>query len=274
MLPEWKYNQISRVKMLVNKILTKFRLKKNDIQLFDNRIEIIKQLSIAIDDVVKFYGIDKNKFFQNINNWKITEKRLFENAKNLREFYESWNDQAAVENACANIFNQLICFENYNVCAKYTIKSDVVIDYGCGTGALSLALALSGKIKNKLIQLDVPNDISKLRQFRIEKHNLTNVINENIFLFNEKDVADLIICIDVLEHIEDSSSVFINNIYPLLKVGGYMILRAPWRGQLTHIDQAADDFYLNGGRKFLSKNFKEVYRFGSLDIAAVYQKIK
>ena len=274
MLPEWKYNQISRVKMLVNRILTKFRLKKNSIQLLDNRIEIFKQLSSAIDDVVKFYGIDKNEFFRNMDNWEITEKKLFENAKNLQEFYESWNDQASVENACVNIFNQLIWFENYNVCAKYTIKSNVVIDYGCGTGALSLGLALNGRIKDRLIQLDVPNDINKFRQFRIEENNLRNVITENIFLFNEKNIADLVICLDVLEHIEDSSNVFINKMYPLLKVGGHMILRAPWRGQMTHIDQAADDFYLNGGRKFLSENFKEIYRFGGLDIAAVYKKIK
>jgi 2-polyprenyl-3-methyl-5-hydroxy-6-metoxy-1,4-benzoquinol methylase len=274
MLPEYKYNQFARVKCLKNLILRKLRIKQDGIDLLGNRTKIFIQLMVAIEDAMKFYSITKDEFFENISNWSSTEKEFFEKSSNLKEFYESWNDAAAIENICANIFNQMIWFENYNVCAAYAPKSDFIIDYGCGTGSLSFGLALDKKIKNKLVLLDVPNDISKFREYRINKHHLVNVEQENIFNYRVEAKADLIICLDVLEHLENSSSVFENEMSPMLKVGGLMILKAPWRGQMTHIDEAADDFYLNNGRKFLSKNFKEVYRFGCQDISCVYQKIK
>lgn len=274
MLPEYKYNQLARLKCLKNSILRKLRIQKNSIELLGNRTDIFIQLIVAIEDAMKFYGITKEDFFKNIANWPNTEEKLFKKALSLKDFYESWNDTAAIENVCANIFNQLIWFDNYNVCSKYATNSDVIIDYGCGTGSLSLGLALDKKIKNKLVLLDVPNDISKFREFRINEHHLENVEQANVFSYNVKSKADLMICLDVLEHLENSSSIFEHEITPMLKVDGHLILRAPWRGQMTHIDKAADDFYLNKGRKFLSKNFKEVYRFGCHDICCVYQKIK
>ena len=66
----------------------------------------------------------------------------------------------------------------------------------------------------------------------------------------------------------------VEKISPMLKIGGLLLLRAPWRGQLTHLDTAPDDLYQNGGRKYLDENYKEVYRFGVNDISAVYKKIK
>jgi len=96
---------------------------------------------------------------------------------------------------------------------------------------------------------------------------------QNLLDFFKPDSADGIICIDVLEHLENSSEVFINKIHPLLKVDGLIYLRAPWRGQLTHIDQAADNFYLKGGRSLLSEKYVEVYRTSSIDISCVYRKI-
>jgi len=274
MLPEWKYNQISRMHFLFSKILVKIRIKKKLINLSDNRIDSVLQLLRATDDIIEFFNINRREFYENIDMWEKTEKLLWEKSVTLKEFYESWNSKASLQNACVNTINQLIWFENYNVCSYFAEKSNVIVDYGCGTGALSTALALNGKIKNQLIQLDVPNDINNFRKFRIQKYNFKNIITENIFTFNKKSIADLVICFDVLEHIEESSEVFINSISTIIKTGGFLILRAPWRGQMTHIDKAADDFYLNGGRKFLSSNYKEVYRFGSLDICAVYQKIK
>jgi 2-polyprenyl-3-methyl-5-hydroxy-6-metoxy-1,4-benzoquinol methylase len=250
------------------------RIKQDGIDLLGNRTNIFIQLMVAVDDAIRFYGISKDEFYENIRKWPDTEKVLFERSSSLKEFYESWNDAAAIENICANIFNQMIWFENYNVCAAYAPKSDYIIDYGCGTGSLSFGLALEKKIKNKLVLLDVPNDVDKFREFRINEHRLMNVEQGNILGYDIRDRADLIICLDVLEHLENSSSIFRNDMCPMLRVGGHMILRAPWRGQLTHIDEAADDFYLNDGRAFLSENFKEVYRFGCHDICCVYQKMK
>ena len=274
MLPEYKYNKLARLKFILGKILRKLGIEKPGIDLLENRTNILIQLVIAIEDAKKFYKISNSNFFDNLNSWGDLEKDLFQKANSLKEFYESWNSDAAIKNVCVNILNQLIWFENYNVCAEYTTKADYIIDYGCGTGALSIGLALDKKIKNQLVLLDVPNDVSGFREFRIKEHSLKNVKQENVYTFKSESKADLIICLDVLEHLENSSSIFMNQMCPLLKVGGYMILRAPWRGQMTHIDAAADDFYLNGGRKYLSQHFEEVNRFGTLDICCVYKKTK
>ena len=271
---EWVYKQTGRIDYVITYILFKLKIKKRMFDLVSSRKSSFIQLSLAIDDAMKFYGLTKKEYFQKAKNWKLTEKKLFDNASSLKEFYASWNDEASIENTCANIMNQMILFENYSVCAEYALKSDVVIDYGCGTGSLSLGLALDGKIKGKLVLLDVQNDIDDFRKFRVDENNLSNVSTADIFNFNKRNIADLVICLDVLEHIEESSDVFINSLSPLLKAGGYLILKAPWRGQMTHIDKAADDFYLNGARRFLLENYKLIYRFGAIDVCAVYQKIK
>ncbi|NOT77550.1 MAG: class I SAM-dependent methyltransferase [Bacteriovoracaceae bacterium] len=271
MLPEWKYNQLARYKLFRDKVVAKI-LKNPRINLLENRVEVFTSLSKIVDDAIGFYGLSIEEFFQNVSKWEETETALFNNAETLKIFYESWNDEASIQNVCANIVNQLIWFENYNVCSEFTLHAEKIIDYGCGTGSLSLALAQNNKIKNELVLLDVPNDVSIFRDHIIKKYGMPNVSNGNILEYKTDKQADLIMCLDVLEHLEESSSIFINQLSPLLKKGGLAILRAPWRGQLTHIDQAADDFYLNGGKKFLTENYEEVYRFGNYDICAVYRK--
>jgi hypothetical protein len=64
-----------------------------------------------------------------------------------------------------------------------------------------------------------------------------------------------------------------NKIHPLIKQGGMLYLKAPWRGQLTHIESAAIDFYRNGGRNFLREKYIIISRFQPIDIACLYKKI-
>ena len=56
---------------------------------------------------------------------------------------------------------------------------------------------------------------------------------------------------------------------PEIRNSGIAILRTPWRGKLTHIYEADANFYYNGGRSFLSRNYNEFYRLASNDIGAV-----
>ena len=96
-----------------------------------------------------------------------------------------------------------------------------------------------------------PTNLQKFVKYRIDKYHYNGLVKCNdAFNFNEKNFCDGLLRIDVLEHIENSSEVFIERISPMLKKGGLLIMKAPWRGQLTHIDEAADDFYNNGGKIF------------------------
>ncbi len=267
---EQKFNILGAFKFLLQKVTSK-KIK------FDNlHIEQERALFNAIIDAVEYQKISYEKFWDNVKEWAQIEEELFKKYATLKEFYESWNKDFAFKNICANVVNQMLYPEIYSAYVYYAKQSKSIIDYGCGTATLSLGEMILNKERNKqLILLDVENDITNFVKYRINKYNLLNNVKfENVFDFKTEDKSDLIICIDVLEHLENSADVFCDEIYPKLKKYGFLILRAPWRGQLTHLDKAADDFYINGGKKLLSKKFSEIYRFGSIDISCIYIKIK
>jgi len=177
-------------------------------------------------------------------------------------------------NVCANTINQLAWTKYQTIVPYYFSNNGIYADFGCGTATLSLGLKINDRIKGDLILLDIPNDVQDYVKYRINKYNLNGHVKyQDAINFKENFSFDGILCIDVLEHIENSSEVFIEKIVPMIKKGGFLILRAPWRGQLTHPDSAADNFYGCGGRQFLSKHFKEVFRFGTTDIDCVYKKV-
>lgn len=273
-MPEYsenKYYMLGRLKMILQKMRLRFRLVDHP---EDIRSAVFKSYSYALRDASEYMNININQFYEYINKWKLYEEKLFLQ-NDLSGFYQSWNDEVAYYNICCNIINQHIEISSFEVIATYFTKEGKYIDYGCGTGSLSLGLFLQNKLKGTLLLLDVPNDINKFIEYRIEKNNLRKFARfSNVLNYFEPDSADGIICVDVLEHLENSSEIFINKIHPLLKIDGFIYLRAPWRGQLTHIDEAADDFYLSGGRRFLYKKYREVYRTSSMDISCVYKKVR
>lgn len=271
---EEKFNVAGTIKYILQKLGHKFNL--SGIKIDDLAKEKEQVLCGAIMDVLECKNISYERFWENTKKWPEEEERLFRKASTLVEFYESWNQESATMNICANILNQMLSVKNYSTYSYFANQSESIIDYGCGTATLSLGDMILHKKNNKrLTLLDVDNDIKNLVEFRIRKNNIQdNVVFNNVLTYKTNNKVDLIACFDVLEHLENSSEVFCSRIYPMLKKGGLIILNAPWRGQLTHIDKAADDFYHNGGRKFLSKYLHEVYRFGSNDISCVYKKIK
>lgn len=267
MILEPMYNYSGKIKFVLQHFITKH-------QLLNLNIENIEVLFNAIIDTIEYQNISFDDFFERYYDWEQVEMELFEKSKDLNAFYQSWNNNLADMNVCANTINQMINPENYNIVANFFKQKGYFIDYGCGSATLSLGLYLKKRLNGKLKLLDVPNDISKYIDYRIQKYSLSKDVSFNsVFDFHEKNIADGIMCIDVLEHLEKPSEILVEQISPMLKKGGILILRAPWRGQLSHIDAAPEDFYHNGGRQYLSKNYKEIYRFGPNDISCVYKKI-
>ncbi|SJZ67967.1 Methyltransferase domain-containing protein [Trichlorobacter thiogenes] len=238
---------------------------------------ISKSLISSVNDVKDYLGISTDDFFNYAVEWSRQEEKLFTNKSNISSFYESWSGDYTKYNICANVLNQHYDTINFRIIDKYFAKSfdysDTIIDFGCGTGTLSISFIIQELFKPNIIMLDVYNDVNKFVEFRINKHNIgTRSLFHEVTSFKKSHIASGLYCIDVLEHLENSSDIFINNIHPMLKINGLLYLKAPWRGQLTHIDEAANNFYLGGGRAFLLKKYRLVLRAGTSDIMCIFQK--
>ncbi|TLD42263.1 MAG: hypothetical protein JETT_1506 [Candidatus Jettenia ecosi] len=222
--------------------LINYRLKSRCVKsfVFNFRYLMTKSLVMSIEDVKEYLGITTNDVIDFAKLWAEKEMLLFKNKKDVQSFYTDWKDDYAKYNICANVLNQHFDTINFQIIHKYFTKEvynkDTLIDYGCGTGSLSFAFAIEKLINSKIILLDVENDINEFIRFRIKKHQLQDIISlYNVMSFKGWNVANGLYCIDVLEHVENSSEIFINNIHPLLRKNGLLYLKAPWRGQLTHI---------------------------------------
>jgi 2-polyprenyl-3-methyl-5-hydroxy-6-metoxy-1,4-benzoquinol methylase len=108
----------------------------------------------------------------------------------------------------------------------YVSQQMKVLDLGCGTGALDFYLASNGSsvygidISDRAITSCKENaqafDLNKKCQFK------ATTLED----FKTKDKFDLVLCIEVIEHIEKDSAA-IKKISTLLKPGGILILSTP-----------------------------------------------
>jgi SAM-dependent methyltransferase len=240
---------------------------------------IAKSLYLSIEDAKEYLDINTDQFFQYANMWADIESKLFGEKDSIASFYANWRNNISKFVICANILNQHLDVVSFKALNTYftagKIGKGTLIDYGCGTGTLSFAFAIENVTASHFLLIDVDNDIKNFVQFRIQKHNLSNnVVFEDVNSFNRFNYASGLYCIDVLEHLENPSNILLNKIHPCLKLGGLLYLKAPWGGHITHLEEALNDFYCEGGRKLLKEKYKLVRRLKPLDIAGVYRKIK
>jgi len=111
-------------------------------------------------------------------------------------------------------------------------------------------------------------------RFRLEKRFLKSQLEIHAaHRFQGPRQYAMIYCVDVLEHLLNPSDIFLNKIDPLLIRGGLLYIKAPWRGQLTHLDEAPENFYRWGGRKQLSRKYTTIMRAHPMDMATVFRKV-
>jgi len=105
---------------------------------------------------------------------------------------------------------------------KYLNNSDIVLDYGCATGAI--AIDVSGNVK-EIKGIDISSKMIDIAKRNANERNIENVDLEQTTIFDKKykkESFDVILAYNVLHLVEDSQKVS-QRINELLKPGGLII---------------------------------------------------
>ena len=113
--------------------------------------------------------------------------------------------------------------------------------YDAGTGYSQYSYYMATRLKpNNIYAIDVKEDWIKNSKIFFESRKLNNVSFgiEDLTKINHSNRFNLILCVDVMEHIEDDVKVF-QNFYNALKSGGYLIINTPsvYGGSDAHEDE-------------------------------------
>lgn len=142
-----------------------------------------------------------------------------------------------------------------------------VLDVGCGDGFFTLKLLNLGY---KVDATDVSPDAIKATERRIKRNNVPNIhlYNENLLEFEPTQKYDIILCLEVLEHIKDDLSV-LNLFNSWLKKEGMLILSVPHRQDMwNYTDEIGGHFRRYSkedlNNKLKSANFKveDIFDYG------------
>lgn len=97
------------------------------------------------------------------------------------------------------------------------IRDKTVIDFGCGTGAESVEMAMHGA--SKVIGLDIQEKWLKISRERAAQ---AGVDQRCLFTTSTAEQADVIVALDSFEHFDDPQLILMQ-MHRLLKPGGYVL---------------------------------------------------
>jgi 2-polyprenyl-3-methyl-5-hydroxy-6-metoxy-1,4-benzoquinol methylase len=223
----------------------------------------------ALNDACGYIKCKKEDFFRMAEKWSIVYPKLWRETT-PREFYKSWHGEFGYLNICANIKDQFSRERVFKAICLYIKPGMKVLDFGAGTGVLSLCFK---DIAKEIHFLDVENEAARFLKNRISK--LSNLFWHNIDQIDSFANAffDFVICVDVLEHLEEPSEVFIRHIHPKIRKNGILLLTAPWGGgDITHLQRAYLDWCSNGS-SFIRKHYRKKFIIGPMDTSGIYSKM-
>ncbi len=117
---------------------------------------------------------------------------------------------------------------------KYIKISDVVLDYGCGTGLISNEIADNVKV---IHAIDTSSKMIEIAKRKADGRKIENIDYEHSTIFDEKykrGSFDVILVFYILHLLEDPHKVM-QRINELLKPGGLIISTTPCMGEKTFL---------------------------------------
>ena len=116
------------------------------------------------------------------------------------------------------------------IAKKYLKVSDIVLDFGCGTGLICNEIADS---VNMVYAIDISSKMIDIAKNKAANRKIQNINYIYTTIFDERfkeDSFDVILVFNVLHLLDDSQKV-IQRIYELLKPEGYIISATPCMGE-------------------------------------------
>jgi 2-polyprenyl-3-methyl-5-hydroxy-6-metoxy-1,4-benzoquinol methylase len=113
---------------------------------------------------------------------------------------------------------------------NYLKESDIVLDFGCGTGQVCNEIADDVEM---IYAIDISSKMIDIARSRAAQRKIHNINYVYTTIFEERfkgDSFDAIMVFNVL-HLLDNSQWVIQRLYELLKPGGYIISATPCMGE-------------------------------------------
>ena len=113
---------------------------------------------------------------------------------------------------------------------KHLKKSDIVLDFGCGTGTYSIAIA--DKV-DSIHATDISKNMLAIAGERANKHDINNINFEHVGIFDKKlqpESYTVLLAFNVL-HLQQDLNKVVRRINELLLPGGLLITKTPCVGE-------------------------------------------
>jgi 2-polyprenyl-3-methyl-5-hydroxy-6-metoxy-1,4-benzoquinol methylase len=137
--------------------------------------------------------------------------------------------------------------------AKLLPVNASILDAGCGFGQYTWKMGQ--KYRNWIIRgIDIDcKHITECRKFFSSTTlcNRTSFQQQDLTLLTDKETYDLILTVDVMEHVHDDEKVF-RNFYNALKNNGFLIISTP-------SDKGGSDVYEENERSFIDEHVRNGY---------------
>jgi len=150
----------------------------------------------------------------------------------MKKIYEDFHRESHLQKRLINKRN--FTYRNLlSLIDKYLYKSENILDVGCGVGTIDFFIANK---KKKVTGIDISNraisQCLKSAKF-LNLLNYTNFLKGDFSIIKIHKKFDMVICLEVLEHIKGDSMV-IKKIYELLIKDGILILSVPSKNALLY----------------------------------------
>lgn len=149
----------------------------------------------------------------------------YNSGMNKRLIYEGYHANRAVQNRIlkADDFTYKTIL---GLIRRYKIKKKMILDIGCGVGSVDFYLAEEG---NRVVGIDISKNAinSAIKTAKVlKKMSNPKFIVGDIEKLNFKNKFDVVICSEVLEHLDDDENAVIS-IRDALKYHGILIASSP-----------------------------------------------